>query len=122
MTVSRESERERREAAFANRGDVIEGSGQAVEPRRLSEMVSVRLNGELVARLRALADEWNLTLSDVLRKAAIDMLEEDRFLRTPVVTFEVHTSLGEWSHRSGEFESGQVSTVERDVDGDLVVS
>lgn len=50
-------------------GGVIEGSGQLGEPRRLDQMVSARLNPELVAAARQYAQQHGMSLSDVIRHA-----------------------------------------------------
>ncbi len=60
----------RREKAQAHAGEVIPGSGRRGSPRRMAQMVSVRLDGALVSSLRAIAEQRGLTLSDLLREGA----------------------------------------------------
>ena len=67
----RTDELRRRALADEHRGEVVEGSGIPVEPRRLNQMVSVRLNPEVVGALRAIAASRDTTLSAVLREAAV---------------------------------------------------
>lgn len=70
MSEQRKSEIARREEAQAHAGDIIAGSGRRGKPRRMAQMVSVRLDGELVANLRVIARERNTTISDLLREGA----------------------------------------------------
>lgn len=63
-------EAERRELAQTNAGDVVAGSGRALAGRRLGQMVSVRLEPELVAELRGVAGRRGVSLSDLLRDGA----------------------------------------------------
>jgi len=60
----------RRELAQRHRGEVVEESGVALEPRRLDHVVSLRLAPEVLSELRAIADVRNTTVSSVLREAA----------------------------------------------------
>ena len=64
------SERERRELADAHRGEVVVDSGEPVEPRRLGQMVSLRLETETITALRDIANRRGVTLSDLLREGA----------------------------------------------------
>jgi hypothetical protein len=74
---ARRSEQERRELAQEHAGEVVEGSGRAVAPRRLGQMVSVRLEPGLVEALRELARRRGISLSEALREASIRLLEAD---------------------------------------------
>jgi hypothetical protein len=74
----RRSERERRELAQQHAGEVVEGSGRVVPPRRLGQMVSVRLEPGLLEALRELASRRGISLSEALREAAIQLLEADQ--------------------------------------------
>lgn len=85
----RRSERERREAAQQHAGEVIAGSGRSVAPKRLDQMVSLRLEPDLVAALRALADRRGVSVSELLREGAIRLLEEDRDSTAPSFTWDV---------------------------------
>ncbi len=63
---------------------LIEDAGRRGEPRRLDQMISVRLDPLLVAALRKLAEARGVSLSDVLREAALQLLahEEAQNVRT----------------------------------------
>ncbi len=71
----RDEEVRMREEAQAHAGEIIEGSGSLGTPRRMPQMASVRLDGSLLRRLRALARERGVTLSDLLREGAELVLE-----------------------------------------------
>lgn len=64
------SERERRELANTRRGEVVPTSGEAVEPRQLDQMVSLRLDPNTISTLREIAHSRGGTLSDLLREGA----------------------------------------------------
>ena len=63
---------------------LIEDAGRPGEPRRLDQMISVRLDPVLVAALRKVAEVHDMSLSDVLREAALQLLarEEAKNIRT----------------------------------------
>ena len=67
----RSDERRRRALADEHRGEVVEGSGVAVQPRKLDQMVSVRLDPATLRELRAIAASRDTTVSAVLRDAAV---------------------------------------------------
>jgi hypothetical protein len=71
----RDEEVRMREEAQAHAGEIIEGSGSLGTPRRMAQMTSVRLDGNTLRRLRALARERGVTLSDLLREGAELVLE-----------------------------------------------
>jgi hypothetical protein len=75
---ARQSEQERRELAQQHAGEVVEGSGRVVAPRRLGQMVSVRLEPALAESLRELANRRGTSVSEALREAAIRLLEADQ--------------------------------------------
>jgi hypothetical protein len=77
----RADERRRREAAQAATAEVL--GGQEVPPRALKQMLSLRLEPELLRDLRLFADQHNLSVSDVLRQAAVEFL--DRARRAPFI-------------------------------------
>ncbi|HUZ35622.1 MAG TPA: ribbon-helix-helix protein, CopG family [Streptosporangiaceae bacterium] len=66
---------------------LIEGSGRRGEPRRLDQMVSARLDPTLVAALKKLAAKRGMSLSDVLREAALLLLAREE--ASNLITFEV---------------------------------
>jgi hypothetical protein len=74
----RNSEIERRELAQAHAGEIVEDSGILGTPRLMSQMVSVRLDGQLVIELWAAAERRGVTLSDILREGARLVLQEER--------------------------------------------
>jgi hypothetical protein len=76
MSAEREAEIEARRRADEARGQVVEGSGERIAGRRLPQVISLRLDGELLSALRAYAIDKNLSLSDVMRSAAVSFLEE----------------------------------------------
>lgn len=62
------SERERRALAYEQRGQVVDETAEEVAPRRLAQMVSLRLDGEILATLRDIADRRGVSVSDLLRE------------------------------------------------------
>lgn len=87
MTGSnRETERERREAAQAHKGEAAEVVGP-VAPRDMRQMLSVRVEGELAGQLRQLARTMGISVSDLLREAAAKVVEEHA---RQMVTLRVH--------------------------------
>jgi hypothetical protein len=56
---------------------IIEGSGRAGLPRALPHMVSIRWHASLLEATRLYAESKNLTISDVVRLAVTDYLEEN---------------------------------------------
>jgi predicted DNA-binding ribbon-helix-helix protein len=72
------SERERRELADAHRGEVVIESAERVEPRRLGQMVSLRLEADTIEALRDIANRRGMTLSDLLREGARILIAADQ--------------------------------------------
>lgn len=66
---------------------LVEGSGRRLESRRLDQMISVRLDPTLVAALRELAHQRRVSLSDILREAALLLLRHENAHN--VITFRV---------------------------------
>jgi hypothetical protein len=85
----RRSERERREFAQQHAGEIVEGSGKAVAPKRLDQMISLRLEPELAAALRELANRRGVSVSELLREGAIRLLEADRTSTGPSFTWDI---------------------------------
>jgi hypothetical protein len=96
----REDEKRRREAAQAATADVEPG-GTEVQPRSIKQMVSVRLEAKLLKELRLLASERGLSVSDLLREAAIGLIERSR----PI---SVHVSV--WSAGAPQVIRGEIIT------------
>jgi Ribbon-helix-helix protein, copG family len=86
---ARRSEQERRELAQQHAGEVVEGSGRVVVPRRLGQMVSVRLEPGLAEALRELANRRGISVSEALREAAIRLLEDDAAASKATVSWQV---------------------------------
>ena len=84
----REDERRRREAAQAGTAEVL--GGRAVPPRALKQMLSVRLEPELLRDLRLFAEEHDMSVSDVLRQAAVEFLNRTRQAPFVVTTAPTH--------------------------------
>lgn len=66
----RSSEPDRRELANAHRGELLAGMAEPVAPQRLSQVLSLRLDPEVAAALRDVANLRGVTVSDLLREAA----------------------------------------------------
>lgn len=73
----REDEKRRREAAQAGTAQVEDG-GYEVAGRSLKQMVSVRLEAQLLNELRQLAEQQHASVSDLLRQAAVELVENWR--------------------------------------------
>jgi hypothetical protein len=73
----REDEKRRREAAQANTAQVEDG-GYEVAGRSIKQMVSVRLEAQLLKELRQLAEQQHASISDLLRQAAVELVEHRR--------------------------------------------
>jgi uncharacterized protein (DUF4415 family) len=73
----REDEKRRREAAQASITDVEPG-GHEVAGRSIKQMVSVRLDAQLLKELRELAEKQDESISDLLRQAAVELVERSR--------------------------------------------
>jgi hypothetical protein len=85
----RDSEAARRERAQTNAGQVVPGSGKRGKPRRMAQMVSVRLDGELVSRLRTIAYQRGVTVSDLLREGAEQVVQDTYAAAKPRVSYTV---------------------------------
>ncbi len=85
----RKSEIARRERAQAHAGEVVSGSGKRGKPRRMAQMVSVRLDGELVSRLRAIAEQRGVTVSDLLREGAEQVVQKTYAAARPRVSYTI---------------------------------
>lgn len=92
--TAKEREIEMRREAEEHRGQPIEGSGVAIEGRRLGEMVSLRLEADLAVALRELAQNRGVSMSELIRQAAASLVSGSASVAE--VTFFGHTS------RSGE--------------------
>lgn len=73
----REAEAELRTRAQQSQVDIDPESGTVLAPKSFAQMISVRLEPELVQALRNLAEATGTTLSDLLRRGAALVLEEE---------------------------------------------
>jgi hypothetical protein len=69
---------------------LVEGSGQRGEQRRLDQMVSARLDPVLVAAVKDYAKRHGMSLSDVFREAASQLLAREA--AQDVITFCVNVT------------------------------
>lgn len=67
-TVGHPAEIERREAAQEKKGQVVVGSGRRGKPKRMAQMVSVRLEPVLLRKALDIMKHNDSTLSEVLRE------------------------------------------------------
>jgi predicted transcriptional regulator len=75
--------------AEAGAGKVVPGSGRRGKPRRMAQMVSVRLDGELIGKLRIVARKRNVTLSDLLREGAVLIVKDEYARAQPQTNFTI---------------------------------
>src|SRR5215213_6829821 len=85
----RDNEVARRERAQAHAGEVVSGSGKRGKSRRMGQMVSVRLDGELVSRLRAIAEQRGVTVSDLLREGSELVVQKTYAAARPRVSYTI---------------------------------
>ena len=85
----RENEVARREKAQAHAGEIAGGSGRQGKPRRMAQMISVRLDGELVSRLRTVAEQRGVTVSDLLREGAQLIVQNEYASARPRTSFTI---------------------------------
>ena len=90
----RRSERERREAAEEAAEHGVEPGGREVPGRATKQMVSVRLEPELISALRRIADREGVAVSDLLRQAAKQLADEESRQR---VQLHLLPSREQWS-------------------------
>ena len=76
----REAEEIRQEKLEAGVGKIIPGAGKRGTPRRMDQMVSVRLSGDLIAMLKTVARRRGLTLSELVREGA-ELIVKDEYAR-----------------------------------------
>lgn len=69
------NEVERRELAKAHRDEIEVGYAVPVTPKRLGQIMSVRLSGEVAGQLRDYANAKSESVSDVIRRAVLELLE-----------------------------------------------
>jgi hypothetical protein len=86
---------------------LIEGSGRRGEPRRLDQMISARLDPTLVAALKQFAEKRGLSLSDVVRQAALLLLAREEARN--VITFSIKVTNERLGHRVDENREFEVA-------------
>lgn len=59
-----------------SRGGVVEGSGVTIEPKRISQMISFRIDPDIAAELRDIANRRRVTVTDLLRHGAFLVCKE----------------------------------------------
>jgi hypothetical protein len=107
-------ERRRREAALAGTAEVL--GGRAVRPRALSQIISLRLEPQLLRDLRRIAEQQDISVSDVLRQAAVDLI--GRWRRGASIVFTAEPTQAQqsvtftWTENS-QTSSGVVVTADR---------
>ena len=74
----REAEEIRQEKIEAGVGKIVPGAGRRGTSRRMDQMVSVRLSGDLIARLKIVARQRGTTLSELVREGA-ELIVEDEY-------------------------------------------
>lgn len=100
-----EDERERRDAAQASTA-AVEPGGTAVPGRVIKQMVSVRLEAPLLKALRILAVERGVSISDLLREAAEDLVAESR----PASITMTYHFVGNQQVVAGNMMTGRLAT------------
>ena len=85
----RDNEIIRRERAQAHAGEIVPGSGKRGKPRRMAQMMSVRLDGELVSKLRTIAEQRGVTVSDLLREGAELVVQNTYSAARPRISYTV---------------------------------
>jgi len=85
------NERERRELANEHRGEVLIDSATPIEGRRLGQIVSLRLEADMIVSLRDIANQRGVTVSDLLREGAARIIAaEQQSMRITELSFSVN--------------------------------
>ena len=74
MTPERRSERERRDEAQRLADGLVEEAVREVPPSNMKQMLSLRMDPQLIRSLRSIASERGTTVSELLRDAAADIV------------------------------------------------
>lgn len=83
------SEQERRALAQASAGGDVEPGAREIPPTTIRQMLSVRIEPQLIRELRQVARARGVTVSDLLRQAASDLVEAQG-RQTPAVTLRLY--------------------------------
>jgi hypothetical protein len=102
----RADEQARREQFHDVAQRVVEGSGRRLEPRSRPQMMSVRFDPALVRALRQIARETGLTVSELIRQGAEEIVNDyaSKTVRVRFDLLEAHrieTRLDEGNQRTG---------------------
>jgi ABC-type polar amino acid transport system ATPase subunit len=97
------SEAERRALALRHRGEVADEPTEAVEPRRMAQMMSVRLDPAVVVALRSIANVRAVSVSDLLREGAERVIKASQGQR-PSVHVTYSSATRPWSALSGSYD------------------
>ncbi len=76
MSAERRSERERRDEAQRNAESLVEEALREVPPSDLKQVLSLRMEPQLIRSLRRIASERGTTVSELLREAAADTVND----------------------------------------------
>jgi hypothetical protein len=74
VTPERRSERERRDEAQRNAEDLVEEAVREVPPSDMKQVLSLRMDPQLIRSLRRIATERGTTVSELLRQAATEIV------------------------------------------------
>ena len=85
----REDEEIRQEKIEAGVGKIVPGAGRRGTPRRMDQMVSVRLDGNLIAKLKTVARRRGLTLSELVREGAELIVVDEYASAQPRTSFTI---------------------------------
>ena len=91
-------------------------AGREVTPRALNQMVSLRLEPQLLRSLRLIAEREGTSVSDVLRQAAaafVSQWQQATFRLSTEVSSTVQTTVVGWSQGSQTSVGGVLSTTRK---------
>lgn len=112
-----ETEKERRESSLA--GKVVAGSGKKITPKSLDQVVTMRLDANLIVELRKLAKRHQVTLSELLREGAALLIQQEqqqqphsiylKFLQTHIQNPSIQSTVSTETASRG-FSGGLIKT------------
>jgi hypothetical protein len=105
MTDWRTGEAEQRAAAEAD--EVLPESGEVVTPRKMEQLLSVRLDGETIGELRKAADDAGTTVSRLVREVMYEWLETQRTEQCP--RYRVEMNIYSWATQNMHRALGKVT-------------
>lgn len=114
-----ETEKERREKARRLAGKVVAGSGKKITPKSLDQIVTLRLDSNLIVELRKLAKRDHMTVSELLREGAALLIQQEqsekqlpiylKFLETRIQNPAIEPTVSTETATRG-FSGGQIKT------------